>query len=252
MIVLGIDTSGILGGAAVAEPGRLLGEVRCDARAAASERLLPQVDRLLADLGLSRAAIARIGVAIGPGSFTGLRVGLATGKGLALALGVPLVPVSSLRARIRAVGAGDRAVLAVTAHRQGSVFSGGGWWTGERFREILGEASRPTAAAPEWVAEALAAARASVAGLPLICTGDAAAVLLAALGELGGRWQAGGELLCLEGQSGALPGVVALLAAEASEREALAGGDLEALVPSYLRSSDARPGRAGRSGKEGA
>jgi len=237
--VLGIDTSGILGGVALAEGPQLLGEVRCDARAAASERILAQIDRLLADLGAPPSAIERIGVAIGPGSFTGLRVGLATAKGLALALSVPVVAVSSLRARSFALGLEGRAVLVVTAHRQGSVFCAAGFWTRAGFREIMAEDSRTLAASPQWVAAALGAARAASAG-PMVVTGDAATILVAELGEPGGRWQDEGGLLCVPGMPGALPGAVALLTSSASAGEVVAGSELDALVPRYLRGSDAR------------
>ncbi len=244
MIVLGIDTSGILGGVALADGPRLLGEVRCDARAAASERILSQIDRLLADLGAAPGAIERIGVAIGPGSFTGLRVGLATAKGLALAWNAPVIAVSSLRARIFALGSAG-GVLAVTAHRQGAVFCGAGLWTAGAFREILAEDSRPLAAARQWVGAAISGA-AAAGGAPLLCTGDAAGILMAELGEAGAGWVAQGTLICLAGQPGALPGAVALLAARAGAGEIVAGAELDALVPRYLRGADARPPRERR------
>lgn len=245
MIALGIDTSGILGGVALADGPRLLGEVRCDARAAASERILSQIDRLLEDLGTSPGAIERIGVAIGPGSFTGLRVGLATAKGLALAWNVPVVAVSSLRARILALGMESGGVLAATAHRQGAVFCGAGIVTAGRFGEILEEASRELAAAREWVASAIGRVR-DAGGGPLVCTGDAAGVLIAALGDDGASWLAAGELLCVAGQPGALPGAVALLATRAGAEQIVAGTELDALVPRYLRGADARRPRAPR------
>lgn len=60
--------------------------------------LLPLVDRLLAELGLAAADLELVVCSVGPGSFTGIRIGLATAKGIALATGCPLVGVSTLDA----------------------------------------------------------------------------------------------------------------------------------------------------------
>ncbi len=241
-LVLGIDTAGILGGVALARPGRLLGEVRCDARAAASERILPQISRLLEDLGLPKSAIARIGVAVGPGSFTGQRVGVATARGLAQGLGVPLVGVSSLRARAYDLGAPGVAVLVVSNHRRGEVFCSAGSWTdGASFGEYLPEASRPLADAAVWGEEAHAAAR--VAGhRDLICTGDAAISFSESIDPA----LAADRIRIIPGPPGARPGAVALIAAAGGGEPA--SGE-EGLLPRYLRGSYARrPPAAGGGG----
>ncbi len=251
MTVLGIDTSGILGGVALVRAGRLMGEVRCDARAAASERILPQIEQLLADLGAGVASVERIGVAIGPGSFTGLRVGLATAKGLALGLGAPVAPVSSLRARMRALDLRDRAILAVTAHRRGAVFSGAGWWSQDGYHELLAEEAREVADAHRWVAEASLAAEGSAGG-SLIGTGDAVAVVRAALAGAPADAAAPGAVVWVPGPPGAQPGAAALLAHECAPEELVSGDALDALIPRYLRGSDARrPGGGPQSDRRG-
>lgn len=238
MIVLGIDTSGILGGAALARAGRLVGETRCDARAAASERIVSQIDRLLEDLGATRTQIARIGVAIGPGSFTGLRVGLGTAKGLATGLGVPICPVSSLAARIHALGLGAVPVLFATAERRGEVFCGLGCWEAGGYRELLPETSRPLANAAQWLAEVREATAAARPGLPLICAGDAAAAIAAAAEAAGG--QCGPVLLVLGAAPGAVPGAVALIAAAANDDALIVGAARDEIEPRYLRGADVR------------
>ena len=239
MTVLGIDTSGILGGVALARDGRLLGETRCDARSAASERMIPQIDRLLSDLGVAQDELDRLGVVLGPGSFTGLRVALGTAKGLALGLGIPVWPVSSIAARILALGARDRAVLLVTAQRRGDVFSGVGFWEGWQYRTLLPEASRSMQAAADWVGAAIRAAQAS-RELPLLCVGDATKDLLEQLEGIG-RMPAESELLALpEAVPGAVPGAVARIASHAAEDALLSGVALDEIVPRYLRGSDAR------------
>lgn len=68
-----------------------------------AERLLPLIAELLAEAGWSLSSLDRLGVSTGPGSFTGLRVGIACAQGLSLGLGIPLLGVTSLRAMARAV-----------------------------------------------------------------------------------------------------------------------------------------------------
>lgn len=92
-------------------------------------RLLRLVHEALADAGLSLDDVERIGVGTGPGSFTGLRIGVATARGLAQALAVPVVAVSTLRALADGAAAEDRPphparpVLAVVDARRGEGFA---------------------------------------------------------------------------------------------------------------------------------
>ncbi|MCK4305763.1 MAG: tRNA (adenosine(37)-N6)-threonylcarbamoyltransferase complex dimerization subunit type 1 TsaB [Candidatus Eisenbacteria sp.] len=236
MTVLGIDTSGTLGGVALARDGRLVGEIRCDARLAVSERILPQIMQLLADQGLEKEAVTRIGIALGPGSFTGLRVGLATAKGLGQGLDIPLVGISSLQARIFALGVPNKPVLAVSSLRRGKVFVTAGIWEGAGLRTLLPEASRSLDEARQWVGEALEACG-ELGSSRLLCTGDAALALRDQFCE---DVPEAGQLLFLPGMPGALPGAVALMAAVAAEEETLTGSALLDLMPRYLRGSDAR------------
>jgi tRNA threonylcarbamoyl adenosine modification protein YeaZ len=84
------------------------GEIRAtaswDAGYRHGETLLPSVERLLGDAGVERSELQGIVVGTGPGAFTGLRVGIATAKGLAHGLGRPLVGVSTAEALLRAAG----------------------------------------------------------------------------------------------------------------------------------------------------
>jgi tRNA threonylcarbamoyladenosine biosynthesis protein TsaB len=87
-------------------------------------RLLPLADALLAEAGLVWGEVERIAVGVGPGTFTGLRIGVATARGLAQSLGAELVGVSSLRALARAATRdGVETVLAVIDARRGEVFA---------------------------------------------------------------------------------------------------------------------------------
>ena len=85
--VLGIETSGRLTGAALVVDGRLAAETCVDAHASSQEILIDLTLRILESHRLRVRDLVRIGVSLGPGSFTGVRVGLAAGRGLALGAG---------------------------------------------------------------------------------------------------------------------------------------------------------------------
>jgi tRNA threonylcarbamoyladenosine biosynthesis protein TsaB len=98
MIVLGVDTSTAAGSVALCEADRLLGEVRLTAGGHHQERLLRTVEALLGLAGVGIDRVEALGVALGPGTFTGLRIGIATVKGIALARGIPAYGLSTLAA----------------------------------------------------------------------------------------------------------------------------------------------------------
>ncbi|CAG0965455.1 tRNA threonylcarbamoyladenosine biosynthesis protein TsaB [Geobacteraceae bacterium] len=94
--LLTVDTSTSTCGVALTIDGRLAAESLLDSERTLSERLLVAVDTILRDSGLLLADLDGFGVALGPGSFTGVRIGVSTVKGLALATGKPVVGFSSL------------------------------------------------------------------------------------------------------------------------------------------------------------
>jgi tRNA threonylcarbamoyladenosine biosynthesis protein TsaB len=96
--VLGIDTSTMTGGAALLKGEELVGESILNIRTTHSERLIPALDELLGHARVQLQDVGLISVVTGPGSFTGLRIGLATAKGFGYALGIPLVGVTTLEA----------------------------------------------------------------------------------------------------------------------------------------------------------
>ena len=96
MILLTIDTSTTACSAALTDNGKILGEYLLDTGKTLSGRLLEVIDCIMKETGLAVAGLDGIGVALGPGSFTGLRVGVATAKGLALAADKPVAGFSSL------------------------------------------------------------------------------------------------------------------------------------------------------------
>jgi len=98
MKVLGIETSTPMGGVALIDGTTLVAEYRLALPLRHSEKLLPLIDTLLKDTRMALSDLSAIAISIGPGSYTGLRIGLATAKGLAMATGLPLLPVSTLEA----------------------------------------------------------------------------------------------------------------------------------------------------------
>jgi tRNA threonylcarbamoyladenosine biosynthesis protein TsaB len=117
-LILALDTAGPVVGLALVQGGRLHGAWCARVVRGAEARLTPAISELLQ--GRRPDAIA---IANGPGAFTGLRVGVATGLGLATAWGCPVVPVSSLQARAAMAGGHGR-VLALLDARKGRFYGG--------------------------------------------------------------------------------------------------------------------------------
>ena len=120
-------------------------------------RLLPLVARVLERAEIGWEEVDRIAVGVGPGTFTGLRIGIATARALARARDIPLVPVSTLqslalaRPAPDAAPAGLDAVLAVLDARRGEVFAAS--WRMDEAGEFENALLRPRALAPEALAE---------------------------------------------------------------------------------------------------
>jgi len=122
--ILAIETSSPVGSVALLEDGRLVVSLEHEQPNAHAEQTLPLVERALSSSGFSRTSLDRLAVGIGPGSFTGLRVGIALAEGLALGLDVPLVGVASLRAMAAATPAGEARLRApVLDAKRGEVFA---------------------------------------------------------------------------------------------------------------------------------
>ena len=97
MLILALETTTVVSGVAVATEDRLLAEVTA-ARLTHSETLQSHVALALDMAGVAKSEVEAVAVSQGPGSFTGLRIGLSAAKGMAYAWGVPLVGVPTLAA----------------------------------------------------------------------------------------------------------------------------------------------------------
>ena len=165
MIVAGIDTATPATVTGVLLPGGRVVEARDEpeegSRGAHASRLLVLLERALGEAGVAWEEVDRIAVGVGPGGFTGLRIGIATARALAQARGLPLVPVSSLSALAQGAGDGAGVVAAVIDARRGEVFAAA--WDG------AGELVAPAAMAPAALAERLLAL-----DVPVQAVGDGA------------------------------------------------------------------------------
>jgi tRNA threonylcarbamoyladenosine biosynthesis protein TsaB len=173
--VLGIETATSVCGAAVLEDGALAALEEVNERRVHAERLLPLIDAALRKSGRTAASLGAIAVSIGPGSFTGLRIGLSIAKGLVLATGVPLVAVPTLEAlasRSARAGRTDGLILAALDARRDEVYC--------QLFEAAGGEIRPL-----WDPRDLAVDRlvAELGERGLLVTGDGRAKVMAGAGD---------------------------------------------------------------------
>ncbi|WP_224813762.1 tRNA (adenosine(37)-N6)-threonylcarbamoyltransferase complex dimerization subunit type 1 TsaB [Hasllibacter sp. MH4015] len=97
-MILGFDTSGPWLGTALYSDGDIRASHYVNMAKGQAEHLMPLIERTLADADASLADLTAIGVGIGPGNFTGIRISVSAARGLSLALGVPAIGVSGLEA----------------------------------------------------------------------------------------------------------------------------------------------------------
>lgn len=121
MRILALDTSQIQAALCLIEGGRVSAELVGQMNVAHSEALLPLIDKIIGPAALG--SIDGFAVGVGPGSFTGLRIGCSTVKALAQVLDKPIYPFSSLLALQRSVEGGDRPVVAMANAYQAQVFA---------------------------------------------------------------------------------------------------------------------------------
>jgi tRNA threonylcarbamoyladenosine biosynthesis protein TsaB len=163
MRLLAIETSTLAGGAALLEDERIVGEYALDVRVTHCERVMAAVDRLVRDAGWRARDLEGLAVAVGPGSFTGLRIGLGTAKSLAWALAIPVAAVPTLDAMAVTLPFASCPVCPVIVARRGEVYTSLYRWAGLAMRREWDY----LALAPEALAERLAE--------PTILIGDGAA-----------------------------------------------------------------------------
>ena len=124
MKVLAIDSSGLTAAAAIVEDEQTVAEYTINYKKTHSQTLLPMIDEMVRMVEIDLSTIDAIAVAGGPGSFTGLRIGSATAKGLGLALGKPLVHVPTVDAMAYSVYGCEDIICPIMDARRSQVYTG--------------------------------------------------------------------------------------------------------------------------------
>lgn len=136
MKILSLDASTMTAGVAAMEDGRMLGEVTLHSTLTHSERLMVMVDQLLRNLETDLASFDAIAVSAGPGSFTGVRIGMATALGLARSRGLGLIAVSSLEGLAQNIADYPGTVVPIQDARRDQVYTAV-FRQGQRVREDM-------------------------------------------------------------------------------------------------------------------
>jgi tRNA threonylcarbamoyladenosine biosynthesis protein TsaB len=123
-MLLAVETSGLSGSLALYESGRLVAERLLESEGRRhAQTLVSESGQLLSSQGLTPGDLSAVAVSVGPGSFTGLRVGLVFAKTLAWLRGIPLLSVNTLQAMAQQCAAGHAEVLSISDAQRGEVFS---------------------------------------------------------------------------------------------------------------------------------
>jgi len=123
MRILAVETATPQGSIALADDSGVLVEIQSPEGMAHARWLMPAIEQLFRETGLSLEEIDGLAVSAGPGSFTGLRIGLSTAKGLALAAGKPVVAVPTLDALARPVPSRRRLLCPILDARKKEVYA---------------------------------------------------------------------------------------------------------------------------------
>lgn len=124
MRILGIESSSLVASVAIVEDGITMAEYTVNFKKTHSQTLLPMIDEMVNLLGIELSTLDAIAVSGGPGSFTGLRIGSATAKGLGLALDKPLIHVPTLDAMAYGIYGSSDIICPIMDARRNQVYTG--------------------------------------------------------------------------------------------------------------------------------
>ena len=179
MKIIAIESSGLPASVALWEDGALLAEYTLQYKKTHSQTLLPMLDQIRSMTELDLSTVDAVAVASGPGSFTGLRIGCATAKGLGLALKKPIVEVPTLEGLAFQLWGTDRVVCPLMDARRNQVYTGIYQFVPE------GEGMRLETLWPQRAADvALAAGKLNELGREAVLLGDGVPVYADRLREL--------------------------------------------------------------------
>lgn len=124
MRIIAVDSSGLVATVAVIEDESMIAEYTINYKKTHSQTLMPMLDEIIKMTDIDLESIEAIAVAAGPGSFTGLRIGSATAKGLGLALGIPVIGVPTVDALAYNLWDTDKIICPVMDARREQVYTG--------------------------------------------------------------------------------------------------------------------------------
>ena len=124
MKILGVDSSGLVASAAILAGDAIMAEFTVNNKQTHSQTLLPMIKEVVDYAGIALEELDAIAVAAGPGSFTGLRIGSATVKGLGLVLDKPVIPVPTLEGLAYQLAEADGFICPVMDARRNQVYTG--------------------------------------------------------------------------------------------------------------------------------
>jgi len=139
MKLLAVETATMTGGVAIMDGDKLVAESRLNIRVTHSERLMSEIDRALHGASMTISDMDVFGISIGPGSFTGLRVGLSTIKGLVYATGKKLVTASTLEGMAWNLPFSAYQVCPMLDARRKEVYAAVFRWRGDGFERVIAE-----------------------------------------------------------------------------------------------------------------
>ncbi|WP_378956108.1 tRNA (adenosine(37)-N6)-threonylcarbamoyltransferase complex dimerization subunit type 1 TsaB [Pelosinus sp. sgz500959] len=137
MPILAIETATLVSSVALATADTLLAEITLQTKKTHSELLMPHIATILESAGVKKSELKAIAVSIGPGSFTGLRIGLATAKTLAYALNIPLIGVPTLAAMAYGCPTPGVILAPMLDAQKGNVYQALFEWKDGRMQEIM-------------------------------------------------------------------------------------------------------------------
>ena len=143
MKVLGLDSSGLTATVAIVEDDRLVAEYTVNHKKTHSQTLVPMLDEISKMTELDLSTVDAIAVAKGPGSFTGLRIGSATAKGLGLALNIPIVEISTTEGLAYNLFGTDKLIAPIMDARREQVYTGLYEFEGDNLKTIVPATAEP-------------------------------------------------------------------------------------------------------------
>jgi tRNA threonylcarbamoyladenosine biosynthesis protein TsaB len=141
MKLLALDSSGLVASAAIVTEDALLAEYTINYKKTHSQTLLPMIEEIVTMLEMDLSEVDGIAITAGPGSFTGLRIGSATAKGLGLALNKPIIPVPTLDSLAFNLYGTDKLICPLMDAKRNQVYTGLYEFNGEHFKVLKEQAA---------------------------------------------------------------------------------------------------------------